>query len=43
MAEPVTEAVAARPTGPLRALVAAHHGYRVRNMPPTRKLFFNDT
>jgi AraC-like DNA-binding protein len=33
--EPVREAVAERPTGPLRAIVAAHHGYRMRDVPPT--------
>ena len=38
MAEPVWEAVAARPTGPLRAVVAAHHAYRQRGVPPTRHL-----
>jgi AraC-like DNA-binding protein len=36
--EPVREAVAARPTGPLRAVVAAHRGYRVRNVPRTHHL-----
>lgn len=33
---PVSEAVAARPAGPLRAVVAEHHGYRQRAMPPAR-------
>jgi AraC-like DNA-binding protein len=36
--EPVREAVAARPVGPLRAVVAIHHGYRQRNVPPSRHL-----
>jgi AraC-like DNA-binding protein len=36
--EAVWEAVAARPAGPLRAVVAEHHGYRQRGMPPTRHL-----
>jgi AraC-like DNA-binding protein len=36
--EPVREAVAARPAGPLRAVVAAHHGYRDRGVPPARHL-----
>jgi AraC-like DNA-binding protein len=36
--EPVREAVAARPAGPLRAVVAAHHGYRTRDVPPTYHL-----
>ena len=34
----VREAVAARPAGPLGAVVAAHHGYLMRNVPPTRHL-----
>jgi AraC-like DNA-binding protein len=38
VAEPVWEAVSARPAGPLRAVVAEHHGYRQRGMPPTRHL-----
>lgn len=38
MAEPVWEAVSARPAGPLRAVVAEHHGYRQRDMPPARHL-----
>jgi AraC-like DNA-binding protein len=36
--EPVREAVAARPSGPLRAIVAAHHAYRDRDVAPTRHL-----
>jgi AraC-like DNA-binding protein len=36
--EPVWEAVAARPAGPLRAVVAAHHAYRQRHVPPARHL-----
>jgi AraC-like DNA-binding protein len=36
--EPVWEAVVARPVGPLRAVVASHHGYRQRGMPPGRHL-----
>jgi AraC-like DNA-binding protein len=36
--EPVREAVAARPAGPLRAVVAAHHGYRTRDVRPTHHL-----
>lgn len=36
--EPVWEAVAARPTGPLRGIVAEHHGYRQRGVPPARHL-----
>jgi AraC-like DNA-binding protein len=36
--EAVWEAVAARPAGPLRAVVAEHHGYRQRGMPPARHL-----
>ena len=38
MPEPVWEAVAVRPTGPLRAVVAAHHAYRQRHVPPARHL-----
>ena len=38
MLEPVSEAVVARPTGPLRAVVAEHHGYRQRGMPPSRHI-----
>ena len=38
MPEAVWEAVAARPAGPLRAVVAEHHGYRQRGMPPARHL-----
>ena len=38
MPEAVWEAVAARPAGPLRAVVAEHHGYRQRGMPPTRHI-----
>jgi AraC-like DNA-binding protein len=38
VAEPVWEAVSARPAGPLRAVVAEHHGYRQRDMPPARHL-----
>jgi AraC-like DNA-binding protein len=36
--EPLREAVAARPVGPLRAVVAEHHAYRQRNVPPSRHL-----
>ena len=35
---PVNEAVAARPAGPLRAVVASHHAYRQRGVPPARHL-----
>ena len=38
MPEAVWEAVAGRPAGPLRAVVAEHHGYRQRGMPPTRHI-----
>ena len=38
MPEAVWEAVAGRPAGPLRAVVAEHHGYRQRGMPPARHL-----
>ena len=38
MPEPVREAVAARPSGPLRAVVAEHHAYRQRDVPPARHL-----
>ncbi len=38
MPEPVWEAVAARPAGPLRGVVAEHHGYRQRHVPPARHL-----
>ena len=38
MPEAVWEAVATRPAGPLRAVVAEHHGYRQRGMPPARHL-----
>ncbi len=38
MPEPVWEAVAARPAGPLRGVVAGHHGYRQRHVPPARHL-----
>ena len=38
MPEPVWEAVAARPAGPLRAVVAEHHGYRQRGVLPARHL-----
>lgn len=38
MPEPVWEAVAARPDGPLRAVVAEHHGFRYRHVPPSRHL-----
>jgi AraC-like DNA-binding protein len=36
--EPVWEAVAARPRGPLRAVVTEHHGFRYRHVPPARHL-----
>ena len=36
MPEPIREAVAARPVGPLRAVVAEHHAYRDRDVPPAR-------
>jgi AraC-like DNA-binding protein len=38
MAEPVREAVSARPAGPLRAVVAEHHAFRYRHVPPARHL-----
>lgn len=38
MPEPVSEGIVARPAGPLRALVAAHHGYRQRDVPAARHL-----
>jgi AraC-like DNA-binding protein len=38
VAEPIREAVVGRPEGPLRAIVAAHHGYRTRDVPPTHHL-----
>jgi AraC-like DNA-binding protein len=38
MSEPVHEAAVARPGGPLRGVVAAHHAYRQRHVPPTRHL-----
>ena len=38
MPEPVWEAVAQRPSGPLRAVVAEHHGYRQRGVLPARHL-----
>ena len=38
MPEAVWELVAGRPAGPLRAVVAEHHGYRQRGMPPARHL-----
>ena len=38
MADPVWEAVSARPAGPLCAVVAEHHGYRQRDMPPARHI-----
>ncbi|MDT7582133.1 MAG: hypothetical protein QOK35_3397 [Pseudonocardiales bacterium] len=38
MPEPVWEAVAARPAGALRAVVAEHHGYRQRGMAPGRHI-----
>ena len=34
----IREAVAARPRGPLRAVVAEHHGYRERHVAPMRHL-----
>lgn len=36
--EPVNEAVAARPRGPLSAVVREHHGYRQRGVEPARHL-----
>jgi len=36
--EPVSEAAVARPAGPLRAVVAEHHGYRQRDVPPARHI-----
>jgi len=36
--EPVWEAVARRPSGPLSTIVAAHHGYRTRDVPSTHHL-----
>ncbi len=36
--EPVRESVAARPVGPLRAVVAEHHAYRDRGVAPARHL-----
>jgi AraC-like DNA-binding protein len=38
VADPVREAVSARPAGPLRAVVAEHHAFRFRHVPPTRHL-----
>ena len=38
MPDPVREALVARPRGPLRAVVAEHHAYRQRHVPPTRHL-----
>ena len=38
MPEPVREAVTARPLGPLRAVVAEHHAFRYRHVPPARHL-----
>ncbi len=38
MAEPVREAVSARPAGPLRAVIAEHHAFRYRHVPPARHL-----
>jgi AraC-like DNA-binding protein len=38
VADPVREAVSARPAGPLRAVVAEHHGFRYRDVPPARHL-----
>jgi AraC-like DNA-binding protein len=35
---PIWEAVSARPAGPLRAVVAEHHAYRQRHVPPARHL-----
>jgi AraC-like DNA-binding protein len=34
----IREAVAVRPSGPLRAVVHEHHGYRERGVPPMRHL-----
>ena len=38
MPETVVESVSARPRGPLRAIVAAHHGFRVQNAAPAGHL-----
>ena len=38
MPDPVREALAARPRGPLRAVVAEHHAFRFRHVPPARHL-----
>jgi len=38
MPEPVREAVTARPRGPLRAVIAEHHAFRYRHVPPARHL-----
>jgi AraC-like DNA-binding protein len=38
MPDPVREAVAARPHGPLRGVVAEHHAFRFRHVPPARHL-----
>ena len=38
MPDPVREAVVARPRGPLRAVVAEHHAFRFRHVPPARHL-----
>jgi AraC-like DNA-binding protein len=36
--EPVSEAVTARPNGPLSRFVLEHHGYRQRGVQPARHL-----
>jgi len=38
MPDPVREALVARPRGPLRAVVAEHHAFRFRHVPPARHL-----
>ena len=38
MPEPVREAVTARPRGPLRTVVAEHHAFRYRHVPPARHI-----
>ena len=35
-ADAIQEAVVAEPRGPVRAIVAEHHGYRERNAAPMR-------
>ena len=38
MPDPVREALVARPRGPLRTVVAEHHAFRFRHVPPARHL-----